>query len=203
MKIIGIGRNYAAHIKELNNEIPENPLIFFMPDTALLRNNDDFYYPEFSNNIHYEIEVVVRISVVGKNIVEKFAHKYYDAIALGIDFTARDLQNIAMEKGLPWTIAKGFNHSAPISQYVSKEKFNDLQNLDFSLTVNGETKQKGNTKMMMRSIDQIIEYVSRFITLKKGDLIFTGTPEGVGPVKVGDRMVGYLEGKKMFDFSVK
>jgi acylpyruvate hydrolase len=203
MKILAIGRNYAEHIKELNNERPSEPVIFMKPDTAILKNNSPFYYPDYSNDIHHEIELVLKISREGKNIEEKFAHKYFEEIGLGIDFTARDLQSKAKEKGLPWTIAKGFNGSAPVSEFVPVADFTDLNNLNFSLNVNGETKQQGNTNMMLFSFNLMISYLSRFFTLKKGDLIFTGTPAGVGPVKIGDRLEGFIEDKKMLDFEVK
>ena len=202
MKIICIGRNYTEHIEELGNEKPDEPVIFMKPDSALLRNNDPFYLPDFSNDIHHEVEVVVRINRVGKSIEQKFAGKYYDEIGLGIDFTARDLQSKLKSKGLPWERAKGFNSSAPISPFISKEGI-DLTNLDFHLDVNGKTIQKGNTSLMLFSIDEIIAYVSQYFTLKKGDLIYTGTPKGVGPVKAGDRLQGYLKGELMFDFGVK
>lgn len=202
MKIICIGRNYTEHIEELGNEKPDEPVIFMKPDSALLRNNDAFYLPDFSNDIHHEVEVVVRINRVGKSIEQKFAGKYYDEIGLGIDFTARDLQSKLKSKGLPWERAKGFNMSAPISPFISKEGI-DLTNLDFQLDINGETVQKGNTSFMLFPIDEIIAYVSQYFTLKKGDLIYTGTPKGVGPVKMGDRLQGYLRGELMFDFEVK
>ena len=203
MKIIAIGRNYADHIAELKNEVPDEPVIFFKPDTAILKNNEPFYYPEYTNDVHYEVELLLRISREGKNIDKKFAPKYYDAIGLGIDFTARDLQAKAKAKGLPWTLAKGFNGSAPVSEFISLEQFPDLQNINFKLDVNGETKQKGNSSLMLNTFDDIIAYISKFITLKKGDIIFTGTPEGVGPVKIGDRLEGYVEDKKLLDFEVK
>jgi acylpyruvate hydrolase len=203
MKIIAIGRNYADHIAELKNEVPDEPVIFFKPDTAILKNNEPFYYPEYTNDVHYEVELLLRISREGKNIEKKFAHKYYDAIGLGIDFTARDLQAKAKAKGLPWTLAKGFNGSAPVSEFLPLEQFTDLQNINFKLDVNGESKQKGNSSLMLNTFDDIIAYISKFITLKKGDIIFTGTPEGVGPVKIGDRLEGYVEDKKLLDFEVK
>src|SRR5690606_251555 len=203
MKIVAIGGNYADHIAELKNEVPDEPVIFFKPDTAILRNNEPFYYPEYSQDIHHEVELLVRISREGKNIDKKFAHKYYDAIGLGIDFTARDLQAKAKAKGLPWTLAKGFNGSAPISEFLLLDQFEDLQNINFKLEVNGETRQNGNSKMMLNTFDDIIAYISRFITLKKGDIIFTGTPEGVGPVQIGDRLEGYVEDKKLLDFEIK
>ena len=203
MKIFGIGRNYAEHIKELGNERPEEPVIFFKPDTSLLKNNAPFYYPEFSQDVHHEVEIVIRISREGKNIEEKFAHKYYDQLGLGIDFTARDLQAKAKQKGLPWALAKGFNDSAPISEMLSLTEFPDLQNINFGLQVNGEWRQQGNTKNMIFSFNYLIAYLSKFFTLKKGDLIFTGTPEGVGAVKVGDRLTANIENKTLLDFEVK
>ena len=202
MKIFGIGRNYAAHIEELNNERPKEPVIFTMPDTALLLKNRPFYYPSFSQDIHFEVEVVLKISKVGKNIDEKFAHSYFNEIGIGIDFTARDLQQQAKEKGLPWAIAKGFNDAAPVSGFVSKDSL-DVNNLNFSLTVDGEIKQEGNTKLMLFSFDYIISYLSKYFLLKKGDLIFTGTPKGVGPVKIGNRLEAFLEDKKMLHVDIK
>jgi 2-keto-4-pentenoate hydratase/2-oxohepta-3-ene-1,7-dioic acid hydratase in catechol pathway len=204
MRIFAIGRNYAEHIKELNNERPDEPVIFTKPDTAVLRNNAPFYYPDFSKDVHYEVELVLRICKEGKNIEEKFAHKYYDAIGVGVDFTARDLQTKAKEKGLPWDIAKGFNGSAPISdKFLPLASFGDLKNINFSLQVDGETKQQGNTSFMLFSFDYIILYLSRFFTLKTGDLIFTGTPKGVGPVKVGNVLSAYVEQEKLLEFEVK
>ena len=203
MKILAIGRNYADHIAELKNEVPDEPVIFFKPDTAILRNNEPFYYPEYSQDIHHEVELILRISREGKNIDKKFAHKYYDGIGLGIDFTARDLQAKAKAKGLPWTLAKGFNGSAPVSEFLPLDQFENLQDINFRLDVNGETRQQGNSKLMLNTFDDIIAYISRFITLKKGDIIFTGTPEGVGPVKIGDRLEGYVEDQKLLDFEVK
>lgn len=203
MKILAIGRNYAEHIAELKNEVPDEPVIFFKPDTAVLRNNEPFYYPEYTQDVHHEVELILRIGREGKNIEKKFAHKYYDAIGLGIDFTARDLQAKAKAKGLPWTLAKGFNGSAPVSEFLPLTDFPDLKNVSFRLDVNGKTKQKGNSAMMLNDFDDIIAYISKFITLKKGDIIYTGTPEGVGPVKIGDRLEGYVEDKKLLDFEIK
>jgi acylpyruvate hydrolase len=203
MKIICIGRNYTDHIKELNNEVPEDPVIFFKPDTAILKNNSPFYYPDFSKEIDYEAELVVRINREGKNIEEKFSHKYYEEIGVGIDFTARDLQKKAKENGLPWALAKGFNGAAPVSEFVSKSKFDSVKNIGFSLKQNGELKQQGNSSMMIHSIDQIIAYISKFITLKNGDLIFTGTPAGVGKIKIGDLLEVFLESEKMLVCEVK
>lgn len=203
MKVICVGRNYAEHIAELNNERPAEPVIFTKPDTALLRNNAPFFYPNYTKEIHHEVEIVLKICQEGKSIEPGFASKYYEEIGLGIDFTARDLQSKAKEKGLPWALAKGFNGSAPISGFVSKEKFKDLNDLNFSLNVNGEQRQAGNTSFMLFDFDFIISYISKFILLKKGDLIFTGTPKGVGPIAIGDRLEGTLEGEIMFDFEVK
>ena len=203
MKIICIGRNYADHISELNNETPEDPVIFAKPDTALLQGNEPFYYPDFSQDIHHEVEIVVKISKMGKNIEEKFAHKYYDEIGIGIDFTARDLQSKLKAKGLPWELSKAFNGAAPVSGFVAKGNFKDLQDLNFRLEINQTPKQQGNTSLMLFSIDQIIAFVSRFFTLKTGDLIFTGTPKGVGPVKIGDTLTAYIEDQKMLEFDVK
>jgi acylpyruvate hydrolase len=204
MKIIGVGRNYAEHIAELNNERPEEPVIFFKPDTALLKNNAPFYHPDYSNDIHHEVELVLKISREGKNIEEQFAHKYYEEIGLGVDFTARDLQQKAKEKGLPWAIAKGFDGSAPIStKFIHKSEFKDLNDINFSLEVDGELRQKGNTSLMLFSFDYIIAYVSQFITLKKGDLIYTGTPKGVSAVKIGNQLSAYLENEKLLEFEIK
>lgn len=202
MKIIAIGRNYVKHIEELNNERPDEPVIFTKPDSALLRNNDDFYYPEYSKDIHYEVEVLIKICKVGKNIEERFAHKYYDEVGVGIDFTARDLQSIAKKKGLPWDLAKGFHGSAPVSAFLPKDRF-DMNNLNFGLSIDEKRVQQGNTSHMIFDFDYLISYISKFITLKKGDIIFTGTPEGVGPVQIGNRLEVYLEDEKMMDFEVK
>lgn len=204
MRIFAIGRNYAEHIKELNNERPDEPVIFTKPDTAILRNNAPFYYPDFSKDIHHEVELVLRICKEGKNVQEKFASKYYDAIGLGIDFTARDLQQKAKEKGLPWDIAKGFNGSAPISDtFIPVTDFKNLQDINFSLQVDGVMKQEGNTSLMLFSFDYIIAYLSKFFTLRTGDLIFTGTPKGVGPVVVGNKLSAALEGEVLLEFEVK
>jgi len=203
MKIICIGRNYGDHAKEMKVDIPTVPIFFMKPDTALLRDNEPFYYPDFSKDIHYECEVVVKISKVGKNITEKFAHKYYDQISLGIDFTARDLQQECKEKGLPWEIAKSFENSAPVSsKFIDKAELN-LEGIQFQLLKNGVEVQKGNTAYFIFSIDKIIAYVSKFMTLKTGDLIYTGTPAGVGSIKIGDKLTGFLEGREMFEFEVK
>lgn len=203
MKILCIGRNYVEHIQELNNERPDEPVIFSKPDTALIRDNAPFYYPDFSQDIHHEVEIVLKISKEGKSIDPKFAHTYFDEVGLGIDFTARDLQTKLKTKGLPWELAKGFNGSAPISNFVPVANYPDLKNLNFGLQVNGEWKQKGNTSLMLFPFEYIISFISKFITLRKGDLIYTGTPKGVGPVKIGDRLTGTIENETFFDFEVK
>jgi acylpyruvate hydrolase len=204
MRIFAIGRNYAEHIKELNNEKPEDPVIFTKPDTAILRNNAPFYYPDFSKDIHYEVELVLRISKEGKNIQEKFASKYFDAIGIGVDFTARDLQQKAKEKGLPWDIAKGFNGSAPISdKFINVGDFENLADINFSLDVDGVNRQQGNTSLMLFNFDYIIAYLSKFFTLRTGDLIFTGTPKGVGPVTIGNKLRAAIEGEALLEFEVK
>ncbi|GAB4041353.1 fumarylacetoacetate hydrolase family protein [Spirosoma jeollabukense] len=203
MKIICVGRNYVEHIKELNNEQPEDPVIFLKPETAIPLKNEPFFYPDFSSDVHYEVEILVKINRVGKNIDEKFAHKYYDEIGIGIDFTARDLQSKLKAKGLPWELAKGFNGSAPISSFVPKTDFPDLQNLNFHLDINGETKQLGNTSLMLFKIDYLISFVSRYFLLQQGDILFTGTPKGVGPVQIGDQLTAYIDDKPMLTFDVK
>ena len=204
MRIFAIGRNYAEHIKELNNERPTEPVIFTKPDTAVIRNNAPFYYPDFSKDIHHEVELVLRICKEGKNIEEKFSHKYYDAIGIGIDFTARDLQSKLKEKGLPWDIAKGFNGSAPLSdKFIPVSEFKDLTNISFKLEVDGQLKQEGNTSLLLFSFDYIISYLSKFFTLRTGDLIFTGTPKGVGPVAIGNKLSAYIEHEKLLEFEVK
>ena len=203
MKIICVGRNYVEHIKELNNEQPEDPVIFLKPETAIPLKNEPFFYPDFSSDVHYEVEILVKINRVGKNIDEKFAHKYYDEIGVGIDFTARDLQSKLKAKGLPWELAKGFNGSAPISSFIPKTDFPDLQNLNFHLDINGETKQLGNTNLMLFKIDYLISFVSRYFLLQQGDILFTGTPKGVGPVQIGDQLTAYIEDKPMLTFDVK
>jgi acylpyruvate hydrolase len=203
MKIIAIGRNYAAHIDELKNERPQEPIIFCKPDTALLKDNAPFYMPDFSQDIHHEVEIVLKVCKEGKNIDKKFANKYYDEIGLGIDFTARDLQNSLKAKGLPWEISKAFNGSAPVSSFVPLTDYPNLQNISFDLLVNANLRQHGNTSMMLFDFDTIISHISKYFTLKKGDLIFTGTPQGVKAVNIGDRLEGFIEGKKFFDFEVK
>jgi 2-keto-4-pentenoate hydratase/2-oxohepta-3-ene-1,7-dioic acid hydratase in catechol pathway len=203
MKIIAIGRNYADHAKELNNAIPENPVLFLKPDTAVLKNNKPFYHPKFSNEVHHELEVVLKVCKEGKFIAEKFAHKYYEEIGLGIDFTARDLQAQQKAKGLPWEIAKAFDNSAPISDFIAKTAFEDLNNIEFKLLINDELRQTGNTSQMLHSFDNIISYASQYFTLKKGDLIFTGTPAGVSKINIGDRLKGYLQDRELLNFEIK
>jgi 2-keto-4-pentenoate hydratase/2-oxohepta-3-ene-1,7-dioic acid hydratase in catechol pathway len=203
MKIICIGRNYTKHIEELNNERPDEPVVFMKPDSAILLKQHPFVIPEFSEDIHHELEVIVKISKVGKYIEPKFAHKYYDEISVGIDFTARDLQQKLKDKGLPWEKAKAFDGSAVIGDFVSKSEFKSLDNLNFEMTNNGVTVQKGNTSFMLWKIDELIAYVSQFFTLKIGDIIFTGTPEGVAVVRPDDVLEGYLEGIKLFRIQVK
>lgn len=203
MKIICIGRNYREHAKELNNPVPLEPVFFMKPDSALLRNNFPFFIPEFSQEIHYETELVLRIGKLGKTIRPEFAHTYYDAIGLGIDFTARDIQQKCKEKGLPWEIAKSFDGSAPIGRFIPKKEFPDENNIQFHLKINGETRQTGNSGDMIFDFKTLISYVSRFLTLKTGDLIFTGTPAGVGPVKTNDHLEAFLEDKKILDFRIK
>jgi acylpyruvate hydrolase len=203
MKIICIGRNYVEHARELNNPLPENPVFFMKPDSALLLKNRPFYIPEFSNEIHHEVELVVKIHRLGKHIDKKFAHRYYNEIGLGIDFTARDIQRKCKEKGLPWEIAKAFDYSAVLGDFVKIGKLKNKASIDFELHKNNVCVQKGNSKDMLFSIDEIIAYISQFVTLKIGDLIFTGTPAGVGAVAMNDKLVGKLEGNVMFDFMVK
>ncbi len=203
MKIICIGRNYADHAKEMNSNVPEVPMFFMKSDISLLRPGTPFFYPSFSNDIHYECEVVVKIDRVGKNIAERFAHKYYSEIGLGIDFTARDLQAECKKKGHPWEIAKSFEGSAAICKHFISVEGMDLQNLQFSMTQNGETVQEGSTSDMIFTIHQLISYISKFMTLKKGDLIYTGTPAGVGPIAIGDELKGFIGEKEMFRVLVK
>jgi len=202
MKIICIGRNYAEHAKELGNEIPEDPVIFMKPDTAVLKKGSDFYIPEFSEEVHYEVEVVLKISKGGKYISEENAPKYFEEIGLGIDFTARDLQTKLKEKGLPWELAKGFDGSAVVSDFYKKGDF-DLKNLDFSLIKNKEKVQQGNTSMMLFSPEKIIAFVSQYFTLRVGDLIFTGTPKGVGKIAENDILEGFIQEKKLFSVRIQ
>ncbi|PVX52463.1 2-keto-4-pentenoate hydratase/2-oxohepta-3-ene-1,7-dioic acid hydratase in catechol pathway [Balneicella halophila] len=203
MKIVCIGRNYREHAKELNNPVPKEPVIFMKPDSALLRNNDPFYYPDFSKDIHYELEVVVRINKLGKSISEEFAPRYYDEIGLGIDLTARDIQKRCKEKGLPWERAKAFDFSAVQSTFISKKELPPVDALHFQLEKNGKIVQDGFTGDMLFPINQLIAEISKYFTLKIGDLIYTGTPEGVGSLAIGDKLKGTLEGQSLLDFEVK
>jgi 2-keto-4-pentenoate hydratase/2-oxohepta-3-ene-1,7-dioic acid hydratase in catechol pathway len=203
MKIFALGRNYADHAKELGNEVPSEPIIFMKPETALLINNAPFYYPSFSQLIHYEVELVIKISKEGKNIDAKFASKYFDEIGLGIDFTARDLQDKAKAKGLPWEIAKAFNGSAPVSGFVDKSIFPDIKNIKFGIKKNGVNQQSGNSSQMIFDFEALISYISKYFTLKKGDLIFTGTPAGVGAVQIGDKLEAYMEEIIKMDCEIK
>ena len=205
MKIIAVGMNYVAHCHELHadEKLPEEPVIFMKPDSALLKDNKPFFIPDFSKQVDYETELVVRICRLGKNIAPRFAHRYYDAVTVGIDFTARDLQRKLRAEGKPWEISKGFDNSAVIGDFVPVNRFKDVQNLDFHLNIDGNKVQEGNTRDMIFKIDDLIAYVSQFYTLKIGDLIYTGTPVGVGPVSIGQHLEGYLEGEKLLDFFVR
>lgn len=203
MKIICIGRNYADHISELNNERPTEPVIFMKPDSSILPNKNPFVIPAFSNDIHHEVEILVKICKVGKHIDAKFAHKYYEEIGLGIDFTARDVQSKLKEKGLSWEKAKAFDHSAVIGNFTSKKNYTSLENINFELKSNGTTVQEGNTSLMLWKIDELIAYVSQYFTLKIGDIIFTGTPKGVAKVTEGDVLEGFIEGKSMFKIQIR
>jgi len=203
MKIICVARNYIEHARELNNEVPEKPVFFMKPDSALVIRNRPFFYPDFSKDIHHEIEVVIKIDRLGKSINPRYAARYFSEIALGVDFTARDLQSECKSKGLPWEISKGFDYSAPVSKFYPVSMFTDIYNLNFRLDINGKTVQSGNTNYMIFPFEQIISYISRFMTLKTGDLIFSGTPSGVGPVRVGDHLTAYMEDMKVMDFYIK
>ena len=203
MKIICVGRNYTDHIKELENNKPKEPVLFLKPDSSIILNNKPFFIPDFSQNIHYELELIIKISRLGKHIQEKFSHKYYDFIGLGIDFTARDLQTNLKSKGLPWEKSKAFDGSCFISKWINKSDFNDINNLNFNLDKNGETVQKTNSKLMLWKIDELISYISTFFTLKIGDVIFTGTPAGVGKVSIGDNLEGFIEDNKIFNLNIK
>lgn len=203
MKIICIGRNYADHAREFHNDVPEKPIFFLKPDTSIIIRNRPFFYPDFSQDIHYETEIVLKINRLGKNIEPRFAHRYYRELTVGIDFTARDLQRQCKENGWPWEIAKGFEGSAPLGKFIDKEHFEDIRNLPFGLELNGQVVQKGNTRDLVFSFEELIAYVSRYFTLKMGDLIFTGTPAGVGPVKIGDHLSAYIQEKTLLDFRVK
>ena len=203
MKIFCIGRNYRAHIEELGNEVPEEPVFFMKPETALIRNNLPFFYPEFSGKVHYEVELVLRVCRLGKHISEKFAHSYYDKIGLGLDFTARDIQENYIKKGLPWEKAKAFDGSAAISKFVNKEEFENINNINFSLKHNGKAVQQASSSQMLFNFDRLISYLSKFVTLKIGDLIFTGTPSGVGEIHMDDLLEAYIEDKKMITINIK
>ncbi|WP_024771299.1 fumarylacetoacetate hydrolase family protein [Aquimarina macrocephali] len=203
MKLICIGRNYTDHIEELENERPENPVVFMKPDTSILLKKQPFFIPDFSDDIHHEVEVLIKINKVGKHIDKKFAHKYYDEISLGIDFTARDLQAKLKAKGLPWEKAKAFDGAAVIGAWVSKDKYDDIDSIDFRLEKNGNIAQQGNTRLMLWKINELIEYVSKYFTLKIGDIIFTGTPAGVGAVKPNDTLTGYINNQQFFSIKVK
>ena len=203
MKIICIGRNYADHIEELENERPIEPVVFLKPDTTIGQRNTPFYIPDFSSDVHHEIEIIVKINRIGKHIQEQFAHKYYDQISVGIDFTARDLQAQLKAKGLPWEKAKAFDGAAVLGQWVPKNQFKDLQKLNFELIKNDVSVQRANTQLMLYTIDQLIAYVSQFFTLKIGDILFTGTPAGVAAVQENDYLEGFLEGQKLLDVKVK
>ena len=203
MKFICIGRNYAKHIQELQHETPKEPVFFLKPDSAITRCNRPFFLPDFSERVDYETEIIVKINRLGKCIAEKFSHLYYEEIGLGVDFTARDIQKRCIDQGNPWEIAKAFDGSAVVGKFLPKSQLPDVQNLNFHLLLNGEKVQEGNSKDMLFTIDQIIAYVSKFITLRTGDIIFTGTPVGVGPVHINDHLEGFLEDVKMFEFNVK
>lgn len=204
MKIICIGRNYVAHTEELKNEIPEEPVFFMKSDSAILRNNDPFYIPDWTNEVHHEIELIIKINRIGKNIEKRFAHRYFNEIGIGIDFTARDIQNQLIEKGLPWEKSKAFDQSAVISNtFLDKNIFPDDEAIHFKLNLNGNPVQEGNSSLMIFGFEEIISHVSKYMTLKIGDLIYTGTPAGVGAVTIGDHLEGFLENKKLLDFMIK
>lgn len=203
MKILCIGRNYVDHANELKNAVPSEPVVFCKPDSAVLRNNAPFFIPAFAKEFHYEVELVIKINRLGKNIEEKFANRYYNEIGLGIDFTARDLQNELKSKGLPWEKSKAFDGSAVISEFVPINRYPEIDNLPFRLLVNGEIRQSGNSNEMIFSFDKLVSHISKYFTLKIGDLIFTGTPAGVGPVLIGDRLQGYIKESCFFDFLIK
>lgn len=203
MKIICVGRNYNAHVKELKNEVPTEPVLFLKPQTAIPIKNQPFFYPDFSKDVHFEVELVIKICKVGKHIATEFAHKYYNEIGIGIDFTARDIQEECKKKGLPWEKAKAFDGSAAVGDFIDKKNLGNLNNLAFSLQQNGVVKQSGNSSDMIFTVDELVAYISRYFTLKIGDLIFTGTPEGVGPIAVGDQLEGFLFEKKLLDIKVR
>lgn len=203
MKIIAIGHNYAAHNNELKSENPAEPVVFMKPDSALLKNNKPFFIPDFTNELHYETELIIKINRLGKNIAPRFAHRYYSEVGLGIDFTARDLQRKLKSEGKPWEICKAFDNSAVIGDFLPVNQFNDIQKIQFRLDINGKTVQQGNTADMIFPVDELIAYISKFFTLKIGDIIFTGTPVGVGVVNINDKLEGYIFDEKMFDFKIK
>ena len=203
MKIICVGRNYTEHIAELKSQTPTEPVLFLKPDTAILLKKQPFFIPDFSDDIHHEVELLIRINKIGKHIDRKFAHKYYDEIGLGIDFTARDLQTKLKQEGLPWEKAKAFDGAAVVGEFLKKEEIKDIENIEFSLERNGNTVQKGNTLQMIWKFDTLIEYISKYFTLKIGDIIFTGTPAGVGRVESGDRLTGFMENQEMFSIKIK
>ena len=202
MKIICIGRNYAEHAKEMKSEVPTEPVFFMKPETSLLKDKD-FYYPEFTKDLHHEVELVLKISKNGKHIAEEFASQYYNEIGIGIDFTARDIQQKCKEKSLPWEKAKAFDNAAPIGDFIPKTNFTSLNNISFQLNINGKARQIGNTKDLIFSFEKIISYVSQFITLKTGDLIYTGTPEGVSAINIGDVLEAFIDNKKLFHLNIK
>jgi len=203
MKILAIGQNYVEHNKELNSKNPSEPVVFMKPDTALLKNNKPFFIPDFTDELNYETELIVKINRLGKNIAKKYAHRYYAEIGLGVDFTARDIQRKLKSNGHPWEISKAFDNSAVIGHFIPVSEISDVQNIEFHLDINGKTVQQGNSKDMIFPVDELIAYTSKFFTLKIGDILFTGTPVGVGKVQVGDRLEGYIFDQKMFDFKIK
>ena len=203
MKIFAIGQNYSEHNKELNSTNPSEPVVFMKPDTAVLKNNKPFFIPDFSDELHYETELIIKFNRIGKNIDSKFSHRYFTEIGLGVDFTARDLQRKLKAEGKPWEVCKAFDNSAVIGNFIPVEEINDIQNIQFRLDINGKTVQLGSSADMIFPINELIAYVSRFFTIKIGDILFTGTPAGVGKVAVGDKLEGYIFDKKMFDFYIK
>jgi len=203
MKVLCIGRNYREHISELNHTVPSEPVFFMKPDTSILTRNRPFFLPDYGSAIHYEVELVLRICKVGKNIQKRFASSYFDAVGIGLDFTARDIQTKCKEKGLPWLVAKGFDNAAPLGKFIEKSGLKNVHDIHFHLEKNGITVQKASSSEMIFSFEDIISYISKYITLKTGDLIFTGTPSGVGPVKIGDRLEAFIEGEKLLGCSVK
>ncbi len=203
MKILCIGRNYSEHVKEMKAETLQSPVFFMKPETALVKDGEPFFYPDFSKEVHHEVEIVLKVNRNGKNIEKQFAHKYFDELTVGIDFTARDLQAECKNKGLPWEMAKAFDYSAPVGRFLPKTDFVNIYTIPFHLDLNGTTVQEGNTRDLLFQFDTIIEYISKFVTLKTGDLIFTGTPVGVGPVAVGDKLEAFIGNEKLLEFEVK